>query len=61
MARAIARATAAGAYSLIGGDDSAVAVRRMGFGKQVVCIGGGILLVYTEGKKLPGVAALRQE
>ena len=61
MARAIARATAAGAYSLIGGDDSAVAVRRMDFGKRVSCIGGGTLLEYTEGKELPGVAALRQE
>ena len=39
----------------------AVAVRQMGFGEQVSCIGGGTLLKYIEGKELPGVAALRQE
>ena len=62
MARTIAKATATGAYSLIGDDDSAVAVRQMGFGAQVSCIGGGgILLKYIEGKELPGVAALRQK
>ena len=61
MARAIAKATAAGAYSLIGGDAPAVAVRQMGFGVQVNCISGGTLLEYTEDKELPGVAALRQE
>lgn len=60
MARAIARATAAGAYSLIGGDDPAVAVRQMGFGEQMSCIGGGgTLLEHIEGKELPSVAALR--
>ena len=62
MARAIARATAAGAYSLVDGDDPAVAVRQMGFGEQMSCIGGGgTLLEYIKGKELPGVAALRQE
>ena len=62
MARAIARATAAGAYSVIGGGDPAVAVRQIGFGAQVSYIsGGGTLLEYIKGKELPGVAALRQE
>ena len=52
--------TAAGAYSLIGGGDSAAAVQQMGFGEQVsyISTGGGALLEYMEGKELPGVAAL---
>ena len=60
IARAIAEATAAGAYSLIGGGDSAAAVQQMGFGEQVsyISTGGGALLEYMEGKELPGVTAL---
>ena len=60
VAQAIADATAAGAYSLIGGGDSAAAVQQMGFGEQVsyISTGGGALLEYMEGKELPGVAAL---
>ncbi len=60
VAQAIATATAAGAYSLIGGGDSAAAVQQMGFGDQVsyISTGGGALLEFMEGKVLPGVAAL---
>ena len=60
VARAIAEATARGAYSLIGGGDSAAAVQQLGFGEQVsyISTGGGALLEYMEGKELPGVAAL---
>ena len=60
VAQAIAEATAAGAYSLIGGGDSAAAVQQLGFGEQVcdISTGGGALLEYMEGKELPGVAAL---
>jgi len=60
VARAVADATAAGAYSLIGGGDSAAAVQQLGFGEQVsyISTGGGALLEYMEGKELPGVAAL---
>ncbi|MDO7851423.1 phosphoglycerate kinase [Hymenobacter convexus] len=60
VARAIAKATAAGAYSLIGGGDSAAAVQQLGFGEQVsyISTGGGALLEYMEGKELPGVMAL---
>ena len=60
VAQAIADATAAGAFSLIGGGDSAAAVQQMGFADQVsyISTGGGALLEFMEGKDLPGVTAL---
>ncbi|MDR6562840.1 MULTISPECIES: phosphoglycerate kinase [unclassified Arcicella] len=50
-----------GAFSLIGGGDSASAVNNAGYGDRVsyVSTGGGALLEYMEGKVLPGVAALQ--
>ena len=60
IAKAVVGATSNGAYSLIGGGDSAAAINSLGFGDQVsyVSTGGGALLEYMEGKVLPGVAAL---
>jgi phosphoglycerate kinase len=62
VAEAIVKATENGAFSLIGGGDSAAAVNNLGYGDKVsyVSTGGGALLEYMEGKTLPGVAALQQ-
>lgn len=62
VAEAIVSATEKGAFSLIGGGDSAAAVNSLGYGNQVsyVSTGGGALLEYMEGKTLPGVAALSE-
>jgi phosphoglycerate kinase len=61
IAEAVVKATEEnGAFSLIGGGDSASAINQAGLGDRVsyVSTGGGALLEYMEGKVLPGVAAL---
>ncbi len=62
IAEAVVKATEEnGAFSLIGGGDSASAINQAGYGDRVsyVSTGGGALLEYMEGKILPGVAALQ--
>lgn len=60
VADAVVAATERGAFSLIGGGDSAAAVSKFGMTEHVsyVSTGGGALLEYMEGKVLPGVQAL---
>ena len=60
IALAVVEATKNGAFSLIGGGDSAAAVAKFNLTSEVsyVSTGGGALLEYMEGKVLPGVAAI---
>ncbi len=60
IAEAVAEATDRGAFSLVGGGDSAAAVHRFGVQDRVsyVSTGGGALLELLEGSTLPGVQVL---
>jgi len=62
IALAVVEATKNGAFSLIGGGDSAAAIAKFGLEDEVsyVSTGGGALLEYMEGKELPGVKAIQE-
>ncbi len=57
---AVAEATKNGAFSLVGGGDSVAAIKKFQLtnGVSYISTGGGAMLEYLEGKKLPGICAI---
>ena len=60
IALSVAKATSEGAYSLVGGGDSVAAIKKFNLESSVsyISTGGGAMIEYLEGKKLPAIEAM---
>lgn len=60
IAKAICLATKKGSFSLVGGGDSVASLKKFNLENEVsyISTGGGAMLEYLEGKKLPGISAI---
>ena len=62
IGEAVAKATANGAFSAVGGGDTISAVKQGGIADKIsyISTGGGAMLEYLEGKVLPGIKAIKE-